>query len=1129
MFVAVAMAGSAFSAAAQTAVYKANSFTSLTTGSDWQGGVAPGATNIAIWNSGSGTPAPEPLGGNLAWAGIQILNPGGPITITPDGNALTNGEVGIVGLTGIDMSSATVSLTMSNNLVINGLQNWNIASGQSLNIDGVLSRNNGGAVRMYFDPSAANIYTTNGSATVSTSDGTPNAMLGGTYGNNFFGTINDTDYAAEVTAPLGLQIVPGSSVSGLYTLNPSGTTPSDGGNTTLCDVENLASGSSGVRMANNRTYGGFRFNSQQTNTTIVYNGLPSWQIWVPSGRTITANSVLITTNVGNSPILVNNGAFSGGTTGHFRIGNGGQQNLLVYQNDPAASFIIQPNMNLNQQGTGSLVKMGVGAMLIQGTASYTGGTEIYEGTLEIDGLGTVGTGALNVFGGAFAQSSGSTNSAATTIFTGATNNVLAVSANSQSFDNSTVTFDAGTTLQFIYSNSIAPSSASPALTITNLNGLSLNSPVNVAVLCGSFSAGTFPLVSYAGTLGGAGFAALSAVVLPPHIFGYLSNDVTHSYIDLVITNVDQPIAWNAGSGTWDIGGTANWLDPLGSATTYQQIASLGDNVLFNDSAPGPSPITVTLNSTVTPSSVTVNNANNAYIVSGNGDIAGSDTLVKTGSGTVTLATTNSFTGGIDINGGAVIFDTLANLGAGAISFNGGTLQYNGNTDDISTRNVVLNAGGGTINTAGSSVNYANPIGNNGVGGLTKTGPGTLTLNGTNTYFGNTTVSQGTLELGANTYLTNSPAIVVNGVLDAAVSGVNLTLSAQSSQILAGTGQVNGVVTVPAFTTVSPGTNGATGTLTINGGYTLSGGTNFLDVAGTSNDLIAVTGNVTLNSGTVQVNLIGTVPNGRYIIMSYSGSLSGSVAAITPIYTAANQIVSLDSSVAGQIAVVLSTAAHDVLTWPGTASSWDELGTLDWLNGGTPWAYTNGDSVTFNDSETGGNTTIELMTNVQPTLVTVSNTVVTTYTIADGTGIGGGSIDGNGSLVKDGTGTLVMQTPNTYRGTTTIKNGTLQIGNGGIGSIGTGNVTNNGSLLFQQGDAASHIVPGAVSGTGSITENASATVVLAGNNTYTGPTTISAGTLQVGNGGTTGSLGGTSAVTNNGTLLLDLSGNYTFPA
>jgi fibronectin-binding autotransporter adhesin len=1128
---AASLAAGAFSAGAQTTVDKANSYTSLATGSDWVGGVVPSATNIAVWNSGSGTPAPEPLGANLAWAGIQILNPAGPVTITPDGNTLTNGQVGIVGLTGIDMSSATVSLTLSNNLVINGLQNWSIASGQTLNIDGVLSRNNGGAVRLYFDPSAANIYTTNGSATVSASDGTPNAMLGGTYGNNFFGTINDTDYAAEVTAPLGLQIVPGSSVAGLYTLNPPGTTPSDSGNTTLCDVENLASGSSGVRMANNRTYGGFRFNSQQTNTTVVYNGLPSWQIWVPSGRTITLNSVLITTNVGTSPVLVNNGAFSGSTIGHFRIGNGGQQNLLISQNNPSAPFIIQPNMNLNQQGTGSLVKMGVGPMQIQGTASYSGGTEIYEGTLEIDGLGTVGTGALNVFGGAFSQSSGSTNSAATTIFTGATNNILAITANSQSFDNSTLTLDAGTTLQFIYSNSIVPSPTAPALTITNVNGLTLNNPVNVAVLCGSLSAGTFPLVSYAGTLGGAGFAALSSVALPPHIFGYLSNDVTHSDIDLVITNVDQPIAWNTGSGTWDIGVTANWLDPLGNATTYQQIGSLGDNVLFNDSAPGPSPITVTLNSTVTPSSVTVNNANNTYIISGNGDIAGPDTFAKTGSGTVTLATTNSFIGGIDINGGTVIFDTLPNLGAGAINFNGGTLEYNGNTDDISTRTVVLNAGGGTINTAGSSVNYANPIGNNSVGGLTKTGAGTLTLNGTNTYFGNTTVNQGTLELGANTYLTNTPAIVLNSgaVLDTAVSGVNLTLSAQASQLLTGVGQVNGVVTVPVSTTVSPGTTGTTGTLSINGGYTISGGTNFLDVAATSNDLIAVTGNVTLNSGTIQVNLIGTVPNGRYVIITYSGSLSGSVAAITPIYSAANQIVSLDSSVAGQIAVVLSTAAHDVLTWPGTSSSWDELGTLDWLNAGTPWAFTNGDTVTFNDSETGGNTTIQLMTNVQPTLVTVSNTVVTTYTIADGTGNGGGSIDGNGSLVKDGTGTLVMQTANTYRGATTIKNGTLQIGNGGIGNIGTGNVTNNGSLVFQQGDAASHIVPGAVSGTGSITENGNATVVLTGNNTYSGPTTIGAGTLQVGNGGASGSLGSTSAVTNNGTLLLDLAGNYTFPS
>ena len=1132
---AASMAGTV-TAVAQTAVDKANSYTSLATSSDWVGGVVPGANNIAVWNAGSGTPSLEPLGGNLTWAGIQILSPGGPITITADGNTLTNGEVGVVGLTGLDMSSATVGLTLSNNLVINGVQNWKIASGQTLNIDGVLSRNEGGVTRMYFNPSTTTVYTTNGSTAVNNTATIPNAVLGGTYGNNFFATINDTDYVAEISAASGFQLVPGSTVNGLYTPNSTSTTPSDGQNETVMEMVNQES--VGDRLSSTRTYGGLLFNTPQTNTINgpnggvgVFNGLPAWNVFIPSGRTLTLNSVLCTAGDGNSPMLINNGAASGGTIGFFRISSGGQQDLLIFQNDPSAPLIIQPNITVSQQGTGSLVKMGVGTMQIQGSATYTGGTRIYEGTVEIDGVGSAGTGALNVYGGTFAQSSGSTNFAATTIYTGAANNVLAVAANSQSFDTSTLTFDAGSTLQFVYSNTIAPSTTAAALVVSNINGLTLTSPVNVQALSGGFTVGTFPLVSYAGTIGGSGFSALSSVTLPPHIFGYLSNDVTHSLIDLVVTNVDQPIAWNTGNGVWDIGVTANWLDPLGNTTTYQQIGGLGDNVLFNDNAPGPS-ISVTLNTNPTPSSVTVNNANNTYTITGTGSIGGSGTFIKTGLGTVTLATTNSFTGGIDINGGTVIFTTLPNLGAGAINFGGGTLQYDGNSDDISTRTVVLGAGGGTINTAGSTVTYANPIGNGSVGGLTKTGAGTLTLNGTNAYSGNTTVNQGTLALGANTYLTNSPVILVNSgaVLDTAGSGVNLSLSPKAGQTLEGVGQVNGVVNVPASTTVLPAASGLTGTLNINGGLTVSDGTLNMTFAAASNDVIAVTGNLTLTGGSVNVNVIGALPVGTYTVITYSGSLSGSPGDLTLTgynFTSANEAATLVAA-SGKIELVVAVSAHDNIAWAGNGNTWDEAGTLDWLNGSTPWAFTNGDTVTFNDSAS-GNPVVNLEAALAPSLVIVSNTAVPTYTFADGTGSGGGNIMGeSASLVKDGTGTLIVQTANTYGGATTVKNGTLQIGNGGIGDIGKGNVTNNGALVFAQADGASHIVAGAVSGTGSITENGNATVVLAANNSYTGPTTVSAGTLQVGNNGTTGNLGSTPVVTNNSALAIDVSGPLSFP-
>ncbi len=834
----------------------------------------------------------------------------------------------------------------------------------------------------------------------------------------------------------------------------------------------------------------------------------------------------MTTNVGNNPIYI--GQASGanlvtipGTTG----------SLMLYQDNPGAPLYFGPAGDLTiRQGTAGgtsagVVKMGAGTVDIQCAATYAGGTRIYEGTLQTEGVGSAGTGAVNVYGGNYELSGNSTAAGATTVYSGATNIIYSHAANAQSAASSNLTFNAGSTVEFLYSNSITPNTTTAPLAITNANDLTLNSPVNVNVACGGLSVGQFPLVSYAGTVGGAGFAALTSLTLPPHIYGYLSNNTANSSFDLVVTNVDQPLTWNTGNGTWDIGVTSDWLDALNNSTTYQQVGSLGDNVVFSDSAPGPS-ITVTLNTNPTPSSVIINNSVNTYTISGTGGIGGLGSLTKTGSFSLTLGTVNSFSGGINLNGGAVIFNALGELGSAGINFNGGVLQYNGNTDDISTRTVTLASGGGTINTAGQSVTYSNTIAGGSVGGLTKAGTGTLTLEGTNTYHGNTVVSQGTLALGPNTYLTNSAAIIINGgaVLDTTTSGVNLNLSTLSSQILAGTGQVNGTVAVSPSTTISPATNGVVGTLAINGGLTMNGGTNVMDVSSSSSDKISVTGNLTLTSGTVLLNVTGSMPYGRYPLITYTGSLSGSAINLILVgFSQSGAIGTLDSSVPNQIALVVAVGANDNLTWAGPATDWSLAGSLNWLNGSTPWAYTNGDKVTFNDSNT-GETTVELAGDLIPTMVTVSNTLIPTYTFANN----GGAIEG-GSLVKDGTGSLIMTTPNLYGGTTTILNGTLQIGNGGttVGDIGQGNITNNGALIFAQGDGASHLVNGAISGTGSLTENATATVILTKNNTYSGPTTISNGTLQVGNGGATGSLGSNLSITNDGALTLDLSGASIF--
>src|SRR5439155_23193514 len=103
---------------------------------------------------------------------------------------------------------------------------------------------------------------------------------------------------------------------------------------------------------------------------------------------------------------------------------------------------------------------------------------------------------------------------------------------------------------------------------------------------------------------------------------------------------------------------------------------------------------------------------------------------------------------------------------------------------------------------------------------------------------------------------------------------------------------------------------------------------------------------------------------------------------------------------------------------------------------------------------------------------------------------------------------------------TIGAGTLQIGAGGVaGALGSGNVTDNGSLVFNL--ASNATVFGAISGTGGLSQTGSGTLILAGTDTYSGGTTIAAGTLRVGPGGL-----GSGAVVDNATLAFSLSSSAT---
>ena len=131
------------------------------------------------------------------------------------------------------------------------------------------------------------------------------------------------------------------------------------------------------------------------------------------------------------------------------------------------------------------------------------------------------------------------------------------------------------------------------------------------------------------------------------------------------------------------------------------------------------------------------------------------------------------------------------------------------------------------------------------------------------------------------------------------------------------------------------------------------------------------------------------------------------------------------------------------------------------------------------------------------------------------------VAGSGNLSKLGAGTALLTGNNTYSGTTTISAGTLQVGDGSNnGTLGSGAVFNNAALVINRSGALT--VSSDISGTGSVRQMGTGTTTLTGSNTYGGGTTISAGSLQIGNGGSTGSIG-SGALSNQGTLLVNRSG------
>jgi fibronectin-binding autotransporter adhesin len=217
---------------------------------------------------------------------------------------------------------------------------------------------------------------------------------------------------------------------------------------------------------------------------------------------------------------------------------------------------------------------------------------------------------------------------------------------------------------------------------------------------------------------------------------------------------------------------------------------------------------------------------------------GTGNLTKTGAGTVTLGGVNTFSGGINANGGLVAFSANANLGADVpINFNGGGISFTaaGTFTPVAARTLNIGAGGGTLDvvTAGSAgkilLNVANLL--NGTGTVTKTGPGTLQLIAANaTLSGPWAVSGGFIE-AQNVGALGSGAVTVNAGGEVVASNLSLansitlnggTISANGGALL---GNFIGPINVTANSTVAARlfqTQANTNTVTLSGALTGSG-------------------------------------------------------------------------------------------------------------------------------------------------------------------------------------------------------------------------------------------------------------------------------------------------------------------
>jgi autotransporter-associated beta strand protein len=845
-----------------------------------------------------------------------------------------------------------------------------------------------------------------------------------------------------------------------------------------------------------------------TGTSLVFaaNGVQNPQLRQESGKTLTFNHRLV---------LSNDMTFAGAGTGAVALNN-------------------------NVAGVGSLTLNGAYQLTLASSNSYSGGTLLQRGTLQINNVNALGTGVLTLNGGTFQTS--------TTL--APTNNV--VIGGNFTFGGSQLltlggTVDAGTGYTWTNSNT---KTVTISGAITNSGG--------VTVAGTSTAAGAGSLLVFRGVNTYDGPTTINGSAL---MFGHASALPVNSLLTvntggaLAVTNSASPYTSVNG---WMTSGRIATNGALGVfALTYstgtEGVDFTSQNNSYSNFSLG-AVTTVNYGGTITP-------ANNTYRLGGGGGtllitnqlaLTGSREVVINnlgGNGTVTLSGSNDYTGLTTIinsytGSGApanisnsfafgtssVIFTNAVNTAANypSINFNGGAgslVISNAITIDTSTpsgRMRLVSVTGSNILTGpltlksvpggGSAGFEGSGLGANGSWTILGDIDGTL-LNGGGMYLSGTGVGAGgyvlgNVDLGANgimmergggtraewsigapgkTYVWRN--IQVNGILHLLVSDVLPTNSYLNSTH-------NGDMVIDLNGTTQQVAYISTATYTGNLITNYSATPAALSIAGAANNYGIFTGTIADGPGGGTISL---ALGGGTMVLSGSNTYSGG----TTVTNGAMLIVSSTNSFG------TGSLVSDAVSGLGTTTALDQ-NFLNWvtnktaavpgvllLGGNSANALTFGGSLSnsflgaaggtyaYSGSATWADSTVRLGGG--------SSNLTYASALGAGTNLLVGPVGGHALSTV-----ILTNAANNFDGGTLIQSGTLQLGTTGAGAtlLGTGAVTNNSVLAFRFGSTGSALYSNSISGSGLLTLASTAIIYLSGSNSYTGGTYLNSGTARL---------------------------------